>query len=136
MSFTLPAVNIQFPISRSIFDGSKVIETRTYDLPKQYLGKEIFLMETPGKSKDFSARIIAVIKVKQSFKYNNKQEFYADFKKHLVDKNSPWAWVDAKGKWGWEVEVIRRFKSPPKFSGKRGIVFSKSITIKEIKQPS
>lgn len=51
---TLCGINIQFPISQLIVDGSKTIETRTYPIPDHYIGKEMILIETPGKIKSFN----------------------------------------------------------------------------------
>lgn len=129
MSESLPAINIQFPISQEIVNGNKIIETRTYNIPKGYLNRELFIIETPGKSK-FQARVIGVAKFVRSFKYESKKAFYSDKKRHLVDENSPWAWKEPKGKWGWEIQLIRKFPTPKKFIGKKGIVFSKKISIK------
>jgi hypothetical protein len=69
-------INIQFPISRLIIEGQKIIETRTYPIPPDFVGKEMLLIETPGRPKKFQARIIAVIKFKESFKYKSKTDFY------------------------------------------------------------
>ena len=123
---TLPGINIQYPISRRIIDGSKCIETRTYPLPKQYEGKDLYIVETPGPSGDFRARIIGVIRFSKSFKYESKKSFQNDFHKHLVDSNSPYAWK-SKAKWGWVIERViplsKEVKAPPR----RGIVFTKAI---------
>jgi len=124
----LPGINIQYPISVEIISGRKIIETRTYDLPKKYLGKDIFLVETPGKSGKFKARITGVIRFTSSWKYKSKKDFYNDSFKHLVDASSQWAWSD-KPKWGWSLEVIKVFETPILAPQKRGIIFSSMINI-------
>lgn len=120
-------VNIQWPISQDIVNGSKTIETRTYKIPEKYLNKEIALIETPGPKGNFKARTIAIIKFTNCIEYKNKTEFYKDIEKHLVTKGSSWAWKDKK-KWGWTVEVIKKI-SPPVLCTQRGITFRTNIEI-------
>lgn len=127
MSKTYTGINIQWPISELIIDGSKTIETRTYPIPEKYLNEEMLLIETPGKSGDFKARIRAIIKFKRCFQYKSKTEFYKDFDKHCVEKGSIWDWRD-KSKWGWEVEVIKILKTPQPVK-KHGIVYRKEISL-------
>ena len=100
-------INIQWPISQSIFLGDKTIETRTYPLPQKYLNQEMLLVETPGPKGKFKARIIAIIKFTTCFKYKSKKSFYEDYSRHLVDKDSPWSWQE-KDKYGWRVEVVKK----------------------------
>lgn len=123
----LAGINIQSPISTLIASGEKVIETRTYEIPTDYLGKEIYLIETPGKTGKFKARAIAIIRFTKCFKYKSQKEFYNDFERHKVDKDSPWAWTD-KEKWGWELELIKKIP-PVEITHPRGIVFTKVIEI-------
>jgi hypothetical protein len=121
-------INIQWPISDLIINGEKIIETRTYSLPEKYLNQEMLLIETPGRNGKFKARIIAIIKFTQSFKYTSKKVFYSDVKRHCVSKDSKWAWTD-KPKWGWEVKVIKKLNKPITFKGNKGIVYTKNIEI-------
>lgn len=125
---TYTGINIQWPISEDITSGKKVIETRTYPIPQKYIGEEVLLIETPGKKGKFKARITAIIRFTNCFEYNSKKDFYADKSKHLVDKNSEWAWKDKK-KWGWEVEVIKVFKKPLDAPPKKGIKYTSNIKI-------
>lgn len=120
-------INIQWPISEDIIEGRKTIETRTYPLPKNYLNVEMLLVETPGKNGKFKARIRAVIKFTSCFKYASKKEFYADSKKHLVTKESIWAWKE-KEKWGWHVEVVKIITTPIT-DLPHGIVYRKNLSI-------
>ena len=119
-------INIQWPISQEILSGKKTIETRTYPLPQKYLNEEMLLIETPGPQGDFKARITAIIKFTDCFLYKSPREFYADYARHLVDKNSPWAWRD-KSKYGWKVEVIKEVK-PHRRCAKKGIIYTKHLT--------
>ena len=121
-------INIQWPISEDITSGEKVIETRTYPIPEKYIGEDVLLIETPGKKGKFKARITAIVRFTECFEYKNKKQFYADVDKHLVDKNSDWAWKD-KGKWGWKVKVIKVFKKPLDAPKKKGIKYTSNISL-------
>ena len=129
MNRRIDGINIQFPISQDILLGSKTIETRTYPIPNSYLNKALVLIETPGKLGNFKARAIAIIKFTECFEYKSKSDFYKDSKKHLVTKGSKWAWKE-KAKFGWRVVVIEKlfpFKDLSKI--KKGIVYTKNISI-------
>ncbi len=125
---TYTGVNIQWPISELILSGEKAIETRTYALPLKYLNEPMVLIETPGKQGKFKARMVALIKFTESFKYKNKAAFYKDLHRHKVTKDSLWAWSDEKPKWGWGVEVLKTFEAKPA-PKKKGIVFTKDISL-------
>src|SRR5262245_57207558 len=87
-------INIQWPISRLILSGEKTIETRTYPIPKKYIGMDMLLIETPGKRGAFKARIVGIIKFQDSFYYESKNEFLKDVGLHFVDEKSEWGWTD------------------------------------------
>ncbi len=124
---TYTGINIQWPISREILAGRKTIETRIYPIPPHYLNKDMLLIETHGCTGKFKSRITAIIKFTKCFKYKDPKLFYADYPRHRVDKNSPWAWD--KPKWGWYVEVVRVIDPPVTFLGKKGIVYTKNILV-------
>lgn len=121
-------INIQYPISELILTRKKIIETRTYPIPEKYLNKELLLIETPGKEGKFKARITAIIKFTECFKYQSKKEFYSDTNRHCVTQDSAWAWKNGE-KWGWKVEVISKFKTPLPAPLKKGIKFTLNIYI-------
>lgn len=121
-------INIQWPISADIVSGEKTVETRTYPLPDRYKDVEMILIETPGKKGKFKSRITAIIKFTNCINYKDKTEFYKDKSKHLVTEDSEWAWKDKK-KYGWEVQIVKKFKEPIPFLQKKGIVYTKNITI-------
>ena len=121
-----PGINIQWPISELILNREKTIETRTYPIPKKYLNTEMILIETPGPKGKFKARTRAIIKFTDCFQYKSKKEFYADFKRHRVSKDSPWAWTD-KTKWGWKIKWIK--KTNRKKVTCKGIVYTARIFI-------
>lgn len=124
----LPGINIQYPISKLILEGKKTIETRTYPIPKKYIKKEMYIIETPGKEGKFKARIIGTIVFGESFEYKNEKDFYRDTSKHCVTADSIWKWVNNKKKWGWPITYTKAFVVPKKVKGARGIVFTKSIS--------
>ena len=130
MSKTYTGINIQYPISSLILSGEKIIETRTYKIPDKYLNQEMLLIETPGKEGKFKARVAAIIKFTECFKYKSKTQFYNDKKRHHVSEDSVWEWKK-KDKWGWKVSVIKIF-TPPKelpHKMKKGIVYTTDIII-------
>lgn len=87
----------------------------------------MLLIETPGTQGKFKSRITATIKFTKCFKYKDPKSFYADYSRHFVDKDSPWAWD--KPKWGWHVEVVKVIEPPRVFEGKKGIVYTKGIWV-------
>jgi hypothetical protein len=128
VKLSLPGLNIQHPISQLIATGDKIVETRTYKMPDQYQDLEVLLIETPGKSGGFKARAIARITFGPSFKYKSKTDFRSDVKRHRVNPGSAWDW-ESKGKWGWPIIKMTPLKSPIEIKQKRGIVFTKSLSI-------
>lgn len=125
----LTGINVQYPISRLILDGRKTIETRTYPIPKKYVGKDMVLVETPGRHGSFKARIVAIIRFTESFKYESKTAFYKDVKHHCVTPDSEWAWKDNKPKWGWRIDHISKFSKPRTLNIQKGIVYTLEISI-------
>ncbi len=87
------------------------------------------MVERPGKSGKFKARAVAKIKFGKCFKYSSKKAFYQDINRHLVEKNSIWAWRD-KAKWGWEIESVELLEAPILVKN-IGIKFTKQIIISE-----
>ena len=122
-------VNIQWPISELILDGSKTIETRTYPIPEHYLGQEMILIETPGKHGKFKSRMRAIIIFTECFQYDNETSFYSDTKHHAVTPDSDWAWTASKGKWGWKIKVVKKFQKPKPLKKRTGILYSRDLQI-------
>ena len=126
---TLPGINIQYPISRLILSGEKTIETRTYKIPKKFVGVPMALIETPGPASDFKARIVAIIVFGDSFEYATSKHFYADYEKHKVNKSSPWRWRPGKKKFGWPVKVLKPLRTPVAPPSERGIRYTLSCEL-------
>ncbi|MBN8542361.1 MAG: hypothetical protein J0L82_18365 [Deltaproteobacteria bacterium] len=125
----LTGINIQFPISRSILDGSKVVETRTYPIPEAYLGKDLVIVETPGKLGRFKARAVAIVRFGACFQYRTAKEFYDDIDRHQVAPSSPWAWSDERPKWGWTIDEIRPLSTSFEIKKRIGIRYTKDISV-------
>lgn len=128
MKTSYTGINIQFPISQLIMSGEKIIETRTYKLPEQFENVELLIIETPGKKGAFKSRIVGSIIFSGSFLYKSKQQFYKDYPRHCVDKNSDWAWKD-KAKWGWIISKVSLFEKPRSLEKRPGIVYTKDIQL-------
>lgn len=122
-------LNIQFPISRLILSGKKTVETRTYSIPKKYIGVDMLMVETPGKTGKFKSRIVAIIKFEKCFAYKNSEEFYKDFEQHCVTPSSIWGWSDRKPKWGWIISKVKKLDSPKVVKRRLGIIFSNGLEL-------
>ena len=84
----MTGINIQCPFSHMLINGDKCVETRSYSLPKKYEGEELALIETPGKSGKFKARIIGTIIFSHSFQYSNEEDWKRDYNRHLVQPDN------------------------------------------------
>jgi hypothetical protein len=125
----LPAVNIQHPWAELIIAGKKSIETRHYPLPKAYIGKEMLVIETPGKEGRFKRRAVGLVVFGESFQYESRVEFYKDRAKHLVDETSTYAWITGKKKWGWPITKVVPIKGTIPTNLRTGIVFTKTVRV-------
>ena len=124
---SLPGLNIQYPISRRILSGEKTVETRHYAIPDKYLNVPMWIIETPGRSEKFKARVIGRITFVDQFLYKSKADFQRDFERHKVEVGSPWFWVKGKVKWGWRIGSVEALEVPIEVIGKKGIVFTTAV---------
>lgn len=122
-------INIQFPISELILRGLKTVETRTYPMPAWLVGQEIIMIETPGKIGKFRQRMVAKIVFGAGFQYRDRKSFYTDFERHQVSQDSPWAWKQGVGKWGWPITSIQVFEEPIPMAKRGGIVYAKDLQL-------
>jgi len=127
---TFTGINIRYPISRLILEGSKSVETRTYPIPKHYIGRTLLMVETPGTTGKFKARIVAKITFGESFRYASKAAFYRDISRHQVGPDSPWAWIESKPKWGWPIKKVERLRTPIQTRKRLGIKFTKDLVLR------
>jgi hypothetical protein len=126
----IPGINVQWPWSELLISGQKTVETRSYQLPKRYLGKELALIETPGpRGKTLagikSARIIGIITFSNCFQYPSRKAWQLDRSRHQVgDSDEMYNYNPDKQKWGWTVEKITKVFPPKPAPQKRGIIFA------------
>jgi hypothetical protein len=131
----LPGVNIQWPWSALLLSGEKTIETRSYAIPDKYIGKELAIIETPGRKGKKEAgidkaRIIGTIVFGPSYKYETMRQWQLESAKHRVTAaDRDFSFNPKKPKWAWPVLKVKSFKKqipPPK---RRGIVFATECNI-------
>lgn len=121
----MTGINIQFPWSHLLINGDKCVETRSYPLPSKYEGEELALIETPGKSKIFKARIIGSITFSHSFQYPDIEAWREDYCRHLVlPSDINYGWKDDKPKYGWVVSDIKKFEEYQQAPINKGIIFT------------
>lgn len=128
---SLPALNIQAPWADLIVSGKKTIETRNYRLPEFYVGKPIFILETPGRNRMAKRRIVGTVVFSGSFEYKSRRAFYLDYSRHLVDESSPFAWdLDSKRiKWGWTILRTEQLTGTIARNQRTGIIFTKLLKV-------
>lgn len=128
----MTGLNIQAPWSTLLINGQKTVETRSYPLPQKYEGIELALIETPGKSGKFKARITGTITFSHSFLYQDKQAWVCDYNRHKVAEDDKlYSWSPYKLKYGWVVSNIKKFEKSLDIPQRRGIVFTSNITFLE-----
>ena len=126
----MTGINIQSPWSHLLINGEKCVETRTYPLPEKYEGEELALIETPGKSGDFKARIIGTITFSHSFKYPDKNAWKDDYARHLVEETDiDFGWKNNKEKHGWVVSDVTKFEEYQTAPEKKGIIFTNNCNL-------
>jgi hypothetical protein len=122
----MTGINIQCPWAENLIIGNKCVETRSYPLPEKYEGEELALIETPGKTGNFKARIIGIVTFSHSFQYKDENEWRDDYNRHLVpDNDMSYKWDD-KNKYGWVVSDVVKFPKPQPAPQNKGIIFTKN----------
>lgn len=121
-------LEIQSPWTSLILDGKKTIETRLYNLPDGLLGKRILILESKagearvsglsntidGKEISESVKVVGWAVFNKVVIYRYRSKFEADEKKHLVIKNSDYAWKeDTEVVYGWVVSKKGKFQHNP-----------------------
>ena len=114
-------LEMQYPWSKHLLNGSKLIETRGYDLPSSLISTEnnevkIDILESQ-QGKDGVSSVPNVVYLTsqsplkrigwttfvQSIRYKSREQFEADADKHLVDPSSGYGWNDNRPMYGWVV---------------------------------
>ena len=133
-------LEMQYPWSNHLLNGSKKIETRGYDLPPSLISTEnnevkIDILESQ-KGEDGVSVVPNVVHLTsqsplkrigwttftQSIRYTNRQQFEADADKHLVDPSSGYGWSDDRPMYGW---VVGRCGTYSKFHNDNTIYIAK-----------
>lgn len=125
----MTGINIQYPWSQLLIDQHKCVETRSYPLPKKFIGEPLALIETPGSKAKFKARIIGIITFSHSFQYTSKIQWQNDYIRHLVDNTNPLFGWNNKSKYGWVVCDIKKFDQPIIAPQNKGIVFTNNCLL-------
>lgn len=130
-SFT--GINIQWPWSQLLIKGEKLVETRSYPLPRKMLGIPLALIETPGpqgkKNGVSSARIIGLITFERSYLYTSERQWLEEKSLHLVSKmDKTFGFRKNRPKWAWVVSSVepKTASPPPKV---RGIIFARNCKV-------
>jgi hypothetical protein len=128
---TLPGINIQAPWAQAIVSGQKVIETRFYPMPKQWVGQPLVIIETPGKARNFKSRIAGFVIFGRSWCYTDKAAFTRDRVKHLVDPDDPlFGWQqDDRPKWAWPIQWVEADQQPLPPGLRAGIRYARAVEI-------
>lgn len=128
----ISGINMQWPWSELLLNGKKCIETRNYKLPDRLKNQPIAIIETPGKRKDFKARITGIIIFTESKEYSSKKAWLLDFDNHLVDPNdNAFKYNPDKKKHGWLVGKYCRLQEPLMPPKSRGIVYATNCLVPE-----
>lgn len=134
----LTGINIQWPWSEHLLDGSKTVETRSYRLPDSLKNIELAVIETPGTSGKklagiLKARITGTIVFEDSFQYKTKKHWLSDYNKHLVEPdNKTFGYLTKKEKWGWIVKSFTKLDTSVPPPSKRGIILAKNCKVPKV----
>lgn len=117
-------LEMQEPWGTLLLKGKKTIETRAYTLPKQLIGKVIHILQS-RKGKDGISSLPNVMDYPEQkvdrigwvvfdhvVEYRDKESFIKDEQKHLVLRESNYAWKDGETKviYGWKVKECGGFE--------------------------
>jgi hypothetical protein len=111
-SESMPAFNVRneknSPFADMIVEGVKTIETRVKPTLNSLVGERVKLVRTTGKG---SGDVIGEVTVGEPKFYATKEEFDADFDKHLVKDDSEFAFGE-QGKYGYPMLDPVKYKEP------------------------
>lgn len=133
MRLSLPALNVTAPWARLLVSGVKTVETRGYPMPRWYVGRPIWIIETPRKGDPRPARIVGTLVFGKPFRYETEQQFILDVARHRVTTGSEFSWGARRAVWGWPV-VLRLGTAKIKLvqgAVSRGRVFTKSVVVSD-----
>lgn len=117
------ALEVQSPWSQRLLDGSKTIETRSYALPPELLGRPVQVLESrPGRdgvsaigdTVDPGApglSIVGEVVFRSSEAYETREAWAGDAERHLVPPDSKgYGWKGPGSVCGWVVGGVKRYK--------------------------
>ena len=135
----IPGLNVQWPWSQLLLDGTKTVETRHYALPIKHVDRQLALIETPGPNgKCYAgiqrARIIGLIVFSESFQYLSYSDWSRDCSRHRVSTNDAAFLYGEKPKWGWLVASVTALAVPVEPPMPRGIVFASNCIVPLVPQ--
>jgi len=132
---TIPGINIQWPWSKLLLDGTKYVETRGYPLPKKYLNVPLAIIETPGprgrkEGGIITSRIIGLITFCECYPYESEEHWRSEKALHRVPTNDPYfSFVQGHPKWAWKVSKVYHFSESIPAPSRRGIKFTLACKI-------
>jgi len=115
---------MQAPWAALILWGYKTVETRSYPLPIELVGREVFIVESAEGQACVSAvadevaaaapglRILGTVVFSGCVAYPSREAWEADEYRHRVPSTSPYGWSDSKTIYGWEVQAVKPFATP------------------------
>ena len=131
-SSTTFGLEMQHPWAGLLLEGKKTIETRNYNLPKNLIGKKIYILETKSGIDGVSALPNSIEQesdVEKHVKcagwcifdkvviYRYKSKFEMDVDKHLVTPDSGYGWKNGGDiRYGW---VVKEYQKMPNNSIKK-----------------
>lgn len=131
VTVSLRGLNIQWPFSQLLLNGTKLEEVRDYPLNHRGIGKtqeEVFIVETKGPSgckernaishgiqiaaRPSSAQIVGTIRFACSQPYYDKQAFHEARCRHRIKADSKFDWDGHHTIYGWRVDSVRALTVP------------------------
>lgn len=121
------ALEVQAPFSLYIATGLKTVETRSYALPNELLGRRILLCESVQGTAMVSnitgdavlagqdgLQIIGEIVINKCVEYKSSEEWEQDRDKHMVPVSSLYDWSPTPDgrRWGWFIETAVVYDKP------------------------
>ena len=131
VTVSLRGLNIQWPFSQLLLNGTKLEEVREYPLNYRGIAKtqeEVFIVETKGPSvckernaishgiqiaaRPSTAQIVGTIRFACSQPYYDKQTFHEARCRHRIKAGSQFDWDDHHPIYGWRVDSVRALTVP------------------------